>query len=152
MSDGRAQAWTTVAKTGTETDRGQLSLSAVEAAIGVLLLFAATATFALGVPDAGAEEAQLDEYAADAATVLSREPPRHEGPTRLDEVSRSRAAFERERDALERRVERILPENLMFRVVTPHGAVGFQRPTDAPTGRATVPTLSGRVRIWVWYA
>jgi hypothetical protein len=152
MSDGRAQTWTTVAKTGTETDRGQLSLSAVEAAIGVLLLFAATATFALGVPDAGAEEAQLDEYAADAATVLSREPPRHEGPTRLDEVSRSRSAFERERNALERRVERILPENLMFRVVTPHGAVGFQRPTDAPTGRATVSTLSGRVIIWVWYA
>lgn len=133
-------------------DRGQLSLSVVEAAIGVLLLFAATTTFALGVPDAGAAEAQLDEYAGDAATVLSREPPRHDGPTRLGEVSRSRSAFERERDALERRVERILPENLMFRVVTPHGAVGFQRPTDAPTGRATVPTLSGRVAIWVWYA
>lgn len=132
--------------------RAQLSLSTVEAAIGVLLLFAVTATFALGVPDPGTDDAQLDEYADDAATVLSREPPRHAGATRLSEVSRSRTAFERERDALERRVERILPENLMFRVVTPHGAVGFQRPTDAPTGKATVPTLSGRVTIWVWYA
>jgi len=133
-------------------NRGQLSLSAVEAAIGVLLLFAATATFALGVPDPGADEAQLDAYAEDAATVLSREPPQHAGATRLSEVSRSEAALERERDALERRIERILPENLMYRVVTPHGAVGFQRPTDTPTGRATVPTLSGRVAIWVWYA
>ncbi|AEN06757.1 hypothetical protein [Halolamina sp.] len=132
--------------------RGQLSISVVEAAIGVLFLFAATATFALGVPDAGAEEAQLDQYAQDAATVLSQEPPRHAGATRLSEVSRSESAFERERDALERRVERILPDNLMFRVVTPHGAVGFRRPTDTPSGRATVPTLSGRVAIWVWYA
>lgn len=136
---------------GHANDRGQLSISAVEAAIGVLLLFAATATFALGVPAPGAEEAQLDEYAGDAATVLSREPPRHGGSTRLAEVSRSRSAFERERDALERRTERILPENLMFRVATPHGAVGFQRPTDVSTGRATVPTPSGRVTIWVWY-
>jgi hypothetical protein len=152
MPDERAREWTTVARAGGQSTRGQLSLSAVEAAIGVLLLFAATATFALGVPDVGAEEAQLDDYAADAATVLSREPPRHDGPTRLAEVSRSRFAFERERDALERRVERILPENLMFRVVTPHGAVGFQRPADAPTGRATVPTLTGRVILWVWYA
>jgi len=133
-------------------DRGQLSISAVEAAIGVLLLFATTATFALGVPDAGSDQAQLDEYAGDAASVLSREPPRHGGSTRLAEVSRSRSAFERERDALERRVERILPENLLFRVATPHGAVGFQRPADAPTGRATVPTPSGRITLWVWYA
>lgn len=150
MRDGPSMAREN--RTTDEASRGQLSLSAVEAAIGVLLLFAATATFALGVPDAGVEEAQLDEYAGDAATVLSREPPRHGGPTRLAEVSRSRSAFERERDALERRVERILPENLMFRVVTPHGAVGFQRPTNIPTGRAAVPTLSGRVTIWVWYA
>lgn len=133
-------------------DRGQLSLSVVEAGVGVLFLFAVTTTFALGLPDAGAQEAQLDAYAEDTAAVLSREPPRHDGATRLSEMTRSRAAFEREHDALERRVTRILPENLMYRVVTPHGAVGFQRPTNAPTGRTTVPTLSGRVTIWVWYA
>lgn len=134
------------------TDRGQLSLSVVEAGIGVLFLFAVTATFSLGLPAASTQEAQLDAYADDAAEVLSREPPRHGGATRLSEVTASRTAFDRERDALERRVTRILPENLMYRVVTPHGAVGFQRPTDAPTGKATVPTLSGRVTVWVWYA
>lgn len=131
--------------------RGQLSLSAVEAGIGVLLLFAATATFALGLPAAGTSEAQLDAYADDTGTVLSREPPRHGGLTRLSEVTRSRNAFEREREALAHRVERILPENLMYRVVTPHGAVGFQRPTAAPTGRTRVPTVGGPVTIWVWY-
>ncbi len=133
-------------------ERGQLSLTMVEAGVGVLLLFAATATFALGLPAAGADEAQLDRYAEDAGTVLSREPPQHEGLTRLSEVTRSRSAFERERAALSHRVERILPENLMYRVVTPHGSVGFQRPTDVPTGHATVPTVGGRVTIWVWYA
>lgn len=137
---------------GRGSDRGQLSLSVVEAGIGVLFLFAVTATFSLGLPGAGTQEAQLDAYAEDAASVLSREPPRHAEATRLSEVAVSRTAFERERDALERRVERILPENLMFRVATPHGAVGFERPTDAPTGRTDVPTLSGRVTVWVWYA
>lgn len=137
---------------GRGSDRGQLSLSVVEAGIGVLLLFSVTATFALGLPDAGTREAQLDAYAEDAAEVLSREPPRHADATRLSEVSASRSAFERERDALERRVGRILPDNLMFRLATPHGAVGYERPTDAPTGTAEVSTLSGRVTIWVWYA
>lgn len=123
----------------------------VEAAVGVLLLFAATATFALGLPAAGVDEAQLDRYAEDAGTVLSREPPQHDGLTRLSEVTRSQSAFERERAALSHRVERILPANLMYRVKTPHGSVGFQRPTGVPTGRTTVPTVGGRVTIWVWY-
>lgn len=133
-------------------DRGQLSLSAVEAAVGVLFVLAAASTFAVGIPDAGTQSAQLDTYASDAVAVLAREPPRHAGATRLAEVSRSRPAFERERAALERRVDRILPANLLFRVVTPHGAVGFQRPTNAPTGSASVTTLNGRVTVWVWYA
>ena len=136
---------------GHRAGRGQLSLTMVEAGVGVLLLFAVTATFALGLPAAGADEAQLDRYAADAGTVLSREPPQHGGLTRLSEVTHSRAAFERERAALAHRVERILPENLMYRVRTPHGSVGFQRPTGVPTGRTTVPTVDGRVTIWVWY-
>ena len=133
-------------------DRGQLSLTLVEAGIGVLLLFAVTATFALGLPATGTDEAQLDRYADDAGTVLSREPPRHGGLTRLSELTRSSNAFDRERAALSHRIERILPENLLYRVETPHGAVGFRRPTDVPTGRTTVPTVGGRVIIRVWYA
>ena len=131
--------------------RGQLSLSVVEAGVGVVLVLAVTAGFALGVPAPDTETPQLDAYAEDAATVLANEPPRHGGGTRLDEVTRSPAAFQRERDALDRRVDRLLADNLMYRVETPHGAVGYERPASAPAGGATVPTTGGEVRIWVWY-
>lgn len=134
-------------------DRGQVSLPAVEAAVGVLFVVAVAAAFAFGTPAGGvSQEAQLDAYASDTATVLANEPPRHADSTRLAEVAASEAAFGREADALERRVDRILPDNLLFRVATPHGDVGHARPTTVPTGTATVPTGSGTVTIWVWYA
>lgn len=130
---------------------GQLSLSVIEAGVGVVFVFAVTLGFAIGVPAPDVEAAQLDAYAEDAATVLATEPPRHADATRLSEVTRSPTAFQRERAALEARVDRILDDNLMYRVVTPHGAVGYQRPTDVPSGHASVPTPSGEVTIWVWY-
>lgn len=132
--------------------RAQLSLSAIEAGIGVVLILAVAAGFGLGIPQPATQEAQLDAYATDATMVLSREPPRHAGATRLSEVTRSSESFARERDALERRVDRILPANLMFRVQTEHGTVGYRRPTGVPVGQSTVPTLHGEVTIWVWYA
>jgi hypothetical protein len=132
--------------------RGQLSVSALEVGIGVVLVFSVAMGFALGVPAADTRQPQLEGYAGDAATVLADEPPRHGGVTRLSEVARSPSAFQRERAALERRVERILPENLLFRVRTPHGSVGQRRPAGVPTGRATVTTVNGDVTIWVWYA
>lgn len=132
--------------------RGQLTLPAVEAAMGVVFVLGVAVTFGIALPDAGTTEAQLDTYARDAGTVLSGEPPRHGGATRLAEVSRSPAAFDRERDALDRRVGDILGDNLMYRVVTPHGSVGDPRPRDVPLGRAAVPTRNGEVVLWVWYA
>ena len=131
--------------------RAQLSLSIVEAGVGVVFVLAVTMGFALGVPSADTETPQLNAYAEDAATVLANEPPRHAGETRLSEVTRSPNAFDREREALATRVDRILAENLMYRVETPHGAVGYERPASAPTGQATVPTPHGEVTIWVWY-
>ena len=133
-------------------DRGQLSLSAVEAAVGVLLVLGALASFLAGVPAPADERAALDATASDAATVLSGENPRHAGATRLAEVARSSEAFERERDALERRVAAVLPENVLFEVRTPHGTVGFDPPDDVDVGVATVPTRYGDVTIRVWYA
>lgn len=133
-------------------DRGQLSLTAVEAAVGVLFVLAVVAGFGLDVPDPATREAQLDAYAADAGAVLAGEPPRHGSSTRLAEVSASEERFERERAALRHRVDRILPDNLLFRVVTPHDAVGYERPTGVPAGRETVTTRAGEVTIWVWYA
>lgn len=133
-------------------DRGQLSLSAVEAGLGVLFILTVAAIFGLGLPDAGTTEAQLDAYAADTGTVLANEPPRHAGETRLAEVAESPEAFDREREALERRVDRILPDNLMYRVETPHGAVGYQQPSGIAIGQATMSTREGDVVIRVWYA
>lgn len=132
--------------------RGQLSLSVVEAGVGIVLVFAVAATFGLALPDPGVREAQLDSYAADTARVLASESPRHGGSTRLAEVSRSRSGFRRERAALRRRVDRILPANLLYRVVTPHGAVGYPVPDNVPVGESTVATVGGEVTIRVWYA
>jgi hypothetical protein len=134
--------------------RAQASITAVEAGIGILLLATLTLGFALGVPDDEPAKtgAQLDTYAADAATLLSNEPPRHAEHTRLAEVAASVEAFERERDALEARVNRILPDNLQFRVETPHGSVGYARPDGVQVGTATVLTTNGEVTLRVWYA
>jgi hypothetical protein len=133
--------------------RAQVSLPAVEAAVGVLFVVAVAVAFAFGSPAGGVpREAQLDAYASDAATVLANEPPQHRDSTRLAEVAASGTGFAREADALERRVDRILPDNLLFRVETPHGAVGYAHPSTVPTGVATVPTGNGTVTIRVWYA
>lgn len=134
------------------TERGQLPLSLVEGAVGVVLVLAVASGFALGVTAPGGSAAQLDTYADDAATVLATEPPRHGGTTRLTEVARSEAGFERERTALDRRMDRILPDNLMYRVRTPYGAVGYPVPAGVPVGERTVATGYGRVTIRVWYA
>lgn len=132
--------------------RGQLSLPAVEAALGVVLILGVAMGFSLSVHQPSGAEAQLDAYARDTATVLSGEPPRHGGSVRLAEVVRSPAAFQRERAALRHRVERILPDNLLFRVVTPHGVVGFRQPDGVAVGVASATTAHGEVRIEVWYA
>ena len=86
--------------------RAQLSTSLAEAGVGILLIVGVVSTFALGVPTPETQETQLDAYATDAATVLPGEPPRHQDATRLSEVARDRESFERERDALDRRLDR----------------------------------------------
>lgn len=134
--------------------RGQASITVIEAGLGVLLVLSVLFTFALGVPGGGTaqSQAQLDIYASDATTLLANEPPRHQDQTRLAEVTKSQDAFEREKDELERRVERILPENVMFRVETKYGTVGHPLPDDVATGDATVLTTNGEVTLRVWYA
>lgn len=132
-------------------NRAQLPLSLLEVAIGIVLILGVVLGFALGVPAADTRKPQLDAYAEDAVTILSNEPPRHGGATRLDEVMQSEAAFERERTQLRVRVDRILPDNLMFRVETSNGAVGYPIPSGVATGRATETTTGGAVTIRVWY-
>lgn len=123
----------------------------IEAGVGVVLVLSLAGLLALGTPAPAGDDPQLDAYAEDVATVLAEEPPRHQGTTRLDEVARSPAAFDREAGALERRVEALLPDNLLYRIETPHGAVGFERPSGVDVGRATVTTQHGVVEVEVWY-
>jgi hypothetical protein len=151
MSTDRGPAGRSTPSTHGFGARGQLSLSAVEGAIGVLLVLGALGAFAAGIPAADREAAELDAIASDATTVLAGENPRHAGATRLAEVARSADAFGRERDALERRVASVLPENVLFEVRTPHGRVGATPPDGIPLGVATVPTRYGDVTIRVWY-
>lgn len=136
--------------------RAQLSVSLVEAIVGIVFVLGVAATFGLGVPAADAETAQLETYAEDAATVLENEPPRHAGETRLVELTRSQSGFDRERDALERRVGLILPDNVLYRVevsgpAETYGSVGQKRPRGAPVGHTTVTTRHGEFELWVWY-
>ena len=131
----------------------------VEAGIGVVLILGIAGMLALGLPAPDATDPQLDAYAADVATVLGEEPARHEGTTRLDEVSRSPAQFDREADALEDRVDDLLPDNILFRVTVQFHAtdsdaqrtIGIERPTGAVTGTETVTTSHGQVHVEVWY-
>lgn len=134
--------------------RAQASVTAIEAGIGVILLMSLVFVFVLGGTGEQNPQAQtqLDLYADDAATLLSNEQPRHTDQTRVAEVTRSQAAFDREADALERRVERILPPNVLFQVETAYGTVGYPLPDDVRTGTTTVPTTNGKVTLTVWYA
>ncbi|MCF2166118.1 MULTISPECIES: DUF7262 family protein [Halobacterium] len=116
--------------------RGQASLPAVEAAIGVLVILAVAATFTVGVPGDGGHTrtAQLDRYAADAATIIETTPP-HESGSRIDD-----------------RLRRLLPASVLFSVDTTSGRLGRQPPRTAPTGRATVHRANGTVTLRVWDA
>ncbi len=134
--------------------RAQASITAVEAALGVLLVTSVFLTFGLGVPDGSEQrtQVQLDRYATDATTILTTEPPRHGEQTRVAEVLESAESWERERAEFERRVDRILPDNLMFRVETAHGVVGTPIPAGVQTGTARVLTPNGDATLRVWYA
>lgn len=134
-------------------DRGQATITAIEAGVGVLLVLALMIVFALGSPGGPdtTSQAQLDAYAEDTATILTQEQPRHADQTRLAEVTASDAAFDREAPALERRIETILPDNVFFRLDTPHGSIGHPLPADVQTGTTTVSTMNGPVTLNVWY-
>lgn len=133
-------------------DRGQLPVSLLEAALGVVLILGVALGVAIGVPAPDTREPQLEAYAEDAATVLANEPPEHQNATRLAEILVSEQSFQRERGDLRARTDAILPDNVMFRIETPHGSVGFAVPGNVATGESTVTTSSGAVTIRVWYA
>lgn len=139
---------------GRKGDRAQLSLPVVEAGIGVLLVLGIVSLVALGLPAPATGDPQLDAYAHDAATLLSESwtPDENATPTTIEEAIRTEEDFDREAEAIERRVDHLLPDNLLFQVETPHGAVGHDRPDGVPTGVASTTTPHGEVTVRVWYA
>lgn len=131
-------------------DRGQLSLTMVEASVGLLFIVGVVAGFGIGLPDPDVREERLDVQAADAAAVLESESA--DASVDLVDAARSEASFRGDRERLRQRAERSLPRDLLFRIATPHGSVGYPRPPERPVGRATVPTPGGTVVVEVWYA
>lgn len=133
-------------------DRGQLSTAVFEAGLGVLFVLAIVAGFAIGVPPGNTTVAQLDEDAADVANVLANEPPHRDDESWLRDATASTDAFERERAGLDVRVDRLLPDHLLYRIETPHGNVGYPRPGSVPSGYTSVATVNGEVHVWIWTA
>lgn len=135
-------------------DRAQLATSLAEAVVGILLVAAVAAGFALvpagGDADAG-DARRLDRLASDALSVLAAEPPAGSGISRLTAACRSEAAFDNEREAVATRLDSLLPESVAYRLVTPHGRVGYPPPDGLPTGRADRQTAGCAVTLRVWY-
>ncbi|SDY26407.1 DUF7262 family protein [Halopenitus persicus] len=139
----------------TSPPRGQLSLSAVEAAIGVAFVLAIATTFAVAPPDPGTETAQLDAYATDVATVLGNEGGTAVGDGNatgapLPAAIATPATFAAEREAIDARADALVPDRLQYHVKTPHGGVGIAPPSGATVGRSTLYTRNGRVVVAVW--
>jgi hypothetical protein len=132
--------------------RAQLATSLVEAAVGALLILSVVAGF-LWVPAGGTGEATtaaLDRTADDALSVLAAEPPAGRGSDRLAAACRSPESFATERDALDRRLEAVLPTAVFGRLETPHGTVGPPQPDGVPAGRGTRLVAGCPVTLRVW--
>ncbi len=116
--------------------RGQLSLSVLEAGVGLLLLLAIAATLAVGVPAPDDREARLDGYAADGLTIL------RDGEPTLGTAGT---------DALGERLGKLAPPGTRYRLETPTGSVGPPTPTGVAVGQARTTAANGTVTLWVWY-
>lgn len=137
------------------TGRGQLSLSLIEAFVGATLVVAVVTGFAIGGPDfGGTREAQLDRYAGDALALLSADDsgPASTADTRSTLVAlvASEDSFERAREPARRRLATVLPANLLFRVETPHGSIGYPNPPGRTVGEARRVTIDGTITVRVW--
>jgi hypothetical protein len=132
-------------------ERGQVSLSVVEAVVGLLVVLAASTTFLVGLPDPGSEAAELRVLAADGLTVLDATPPAEDGASRLTALAHDRSSFVRERSDADAQLRALYPPSVRYRVDTPHGAIGDPLPHTRPIGRARRHVAGGDVTIRVWF-
>lgn len=131
--------------------RGQLSLSVVEAAVGLLVVLAAATTFVVGLPETGSQDTELTVLAGDGLDVLAATPPDGDGASRLTVLARDRSSFTREQTQTDDQLRALYPDVVRYRLETPHGVVGAPLPPRGPIGRAQRHTTGGRVTLWVWF-
>lgn len=127
-----------------------MSLSVVEAIVGLVVVLAAATTFLVGLPAAG-DEADLTLLAEDGLTVLDATPPAGDGASRLTALARDRSGFVRERSQADARLRALYPAHVRYRLETPYGAVGDPLPPGRPVGEARRHTASATVTLRVWY-
>lgn len=128
-----------------------MSLSVVEAIVGLVVVLAAATTFLVGLPDATGDEADLTRLAADGLTALDATPPTGDGASRLTALARDRSGFVRERSGADTRLRALYPAHVRYRLETPYGAVGDPLPPGRPVGEARRHTASGSVTLRVWF-
>lgn len=136
---------------GSFDERGQLSLSVVEAVVGLLVVLAAATTFVVGLPETGSEGAELTVLASDGVIVLDATPPEGDGVSRLTVLARDRSGYVRERGYARDQLDALYPTGVQYRLETPYGAIGKPLPPRGPIGNARTHTRDGALTLWVWF-
>jgi hypothetical protein len=132
------------------SERGQVSLSIVEAVVGLVVVLAAATTFLVGLPEAGAGEADLSRLADDGLTVLDSTPPAGDGASRLTALAREPGSFAVERSDADAQLRELYPRRVRYRLETPNGAIGDPLPPARTVGTARRYTPDGDVTLRVW--
>lgn len=129
--------------------RGQLSIPTIEVSIGILLVFGVISLLTIGVTPPAQVDPQLEQYAEDTGVLLIQTGTEKAPP--LAGALTDKATFTQYRSAISQRTDRLLPDNLMYVIETPHGTIGHQPPAYVTTGRTIRTTPHGTVTITVYY-
>ncbi|WP_430639236.1 DUF7262 family protein [Haloferax volcanii] len=130
-------------------DRGQLSLTVVEAVVATLFVLAVAAGFALAPPAPTAESDALARQATDAASLVGSVPA--EGPgTLLGVACGSPAEFDDRAARLHEVAAAGLPNGAFVSLRTEVGSVGRPPPETARvrTATAVVPRCTATLEVW----
>ncbi|MFC7129061.1 DUF7262 family protein [Haloferax chudinovii] len=131
-------------------DRGQLSLTVVEATVATLLVLAVTTGFALAPPAAAPESDSLARQATDAASLVASVPAAGSG-TLLGEACASPSDFDDRATRLHEAASAGLPDGAFVSLRTDVGSVGRPPPETARVRTATAVAPRCTARLEVWY-
>ncbi len=120
------------------TQRGQIEFPTLEIGLGLIIIVGILSLVMIGGPTTDTRTTQLDQYAADIASVLVSEPmvgnPGTRDPERLDQ-----------------RIDTLVPGHLRYHVTGPAGEIGPPPPPEVKTGTASRATPHGELTVTVWY-